>query len=509
MTVVLFDGFAVSGGPSITKSLPRPQGDGMVEFLVTSYMLGAPDGSNLGAAGYSHEFVARLFRPLLEQWGPVTDIKDARRDLDLAVAACRARGTTPVHFSVLPLQDVHFAKDAINIVMPAWEFPDVPDHAFDNNPQNNWPEAAQKADMLMVSGPFTESALVRGGTKTPMAIVPVPTPDTYFQVPMWSPEQSVKLNHRAFYFRGQGDSRAPMFNPPPAKDQTFKRRFEKRLSKVVQGVVGRRRYDKLSAALRRTHRPLTSRPDFSSLTYPRVESLDLSGIVYTSIFNPIDGRKNWIDMLNAFLIGLGDRPDVTLVFKLIARTPCTVRHVIDYYLHRNLPHRCAVAFVCDYLSDAEMVDLCRGSTFYFQASKAEGNCLPLMNFLAAGRPAVSPDHSSMSDYLRRDCGFVVDSHPEPAAWPHDSRLRLRTTWGRIVWPSLRDQLADSYRVVTEAPGEYQAMSHRARLHMRRWASYSAVEKRLDAAIADVLGRVTQAPHQPATEHPLASVRAAA
>jgi hypothetical protein len=88
---------------------------------VTSYMLGAPDGRKLGAPGYSHEFVARLFRPLLAEWGRVTDIKDPRRHLAAAVADCRRRGVTPVHFSVLPFQDVCLAADAVNVVMPAWE----------------------------------------------------------------------------------------------------------------------------------------------------------------------------------------------------------------------------------------------------------------------------------------------------------------------------------------------------------------------------------------------------
>jgi hypothetical protein len=123
----------------MTLSLPRrPSHGDRVHFLVTSYMLGGPDGRNLGAPGYSHEFVARLFRPLLERLGQVTFVRDAERELARAVAACLSRGERPVHFSVLPFQDVTLAEGALNVVMPAWEFPDVPDHAFDDNPRNDW-----------------------------------------------------------------------------------------------------------------------------------------------------------------------------------------------------------------------------------------------------------------------------------------------------------------------------------------------------------------------------------
>ena len=57
------DGLATAPGLRLVSG-ERPDG-GPWEFLVTSYMLGAPDGRNLGAPGYSHEFVARLFKPLL------------------------------------------------------------------------------------------------------------------------------------------------------------------------------------------------------------------------------------------------------------------------------------------------------------------------------------------------------------------------------------------------------------------------------------------------------------
>jgi len=39
--------------------------------------------------------------------------------------------------------------------------------------------------------------------------------------------------------------------------------------------------------------------------------LHLSGIVYSSIFNPSDHRKNWEDLLTGFLFALKDCEDAT------------------------------------------------------------------------------------------------------------------------------------------------------------------------------------------------------
>ena len=119
--------------------------------------------------------------------------------------------------------------------------------------------------------------------------------------------------------------------------------------------------------------------------------------------------------------------------------------VCHFYRRRGLSHRCKIVLIHDFLSDEQLMELAQATTYYITATKAEGNCLPLMNYLAAGRPAISPCHTAIADYFGRDVGFVVESHPEPAAFPHDSRLRSTTTWHRLVWTSLVEQIRAELR----------------------------------------------------------------
>ena len=458
--------------------------------FLTSYMLGAPSGRNLGAAGYSHEFVARLFRPLLERFGAVREIRDPRRDLQAAVDDCIRRGQRPVHFSVLPFQDVTLAANALNIVMPAWEFPDVPNEAFDGNAQNDWPATANRCDLVIVSGPFTENALRRGGATTPISIVPVPSPRGYFDLPRWRSGQVCRIGCPAYVFTESTASSAPL--PHPGRRRWKK--YERLLRSASRSLFGAVIYDRCSAWIRTKRNigsPSCRESELYDLPYPKTRDLTLSGVVYTSIFNPDDGRKNWQDLLTAWTTALADRSDATLVCKLITSRPRSIRKVLEFFRGSGLRHRCRVVFVCGFLTDAQMLELCRASTYYVQATKAEGNCLPLMNYLAAGRPGISPDHSSMGDYFDEDSGFVVESHPEPAAWPHDSSLRLRTTWGRIVWTSLRDRIADAHRVVTESAGDYERLSESCRTSMQSWSGTAAVMNRLDAALRLLLASAGQ------------------
>jgi len=140
----------------------------------------------------------------------------------------------------------------------------------------------------------------------------------------------------------------------------------------------------------------------------------------------------------------------------------------------------------DYLSDDQMVELARASTYYVTATRAEGACLPLRDFLAAGRPGVAPMHTALGDYFGPDMGFTIDSHPEPTCWPTDPSRRLTTTWHRIVWQSLFDQFRASYNAAARQPGHYLRLAESARWSLHRHASMEHVGPLLMAALDGLL-----------------------
>src|SRR5262249_41900058 len=144
-----------------------------------------------------------------------------------------------------------------------------------------------------------------------------------------------------------------------------------------------------------------------------------------------------------------------------------------------------IVLIWSYLSEGQMLDLTRASTFYVNASRAEGSCMPLQNFLAAGRPGIAPAHSGIVDYFDDHIGFPVDSQPEPAAFPHDPDKRLLTSWQRIVWTSLRDQLQAGYDFVRSGYEEYRAMASRARASMSDYAGHHTIRSKLNDAFEEL------------------------
>jgi len=80
--------------------LPDPR----AAVLLSSYMTGAPQGRNLAALGYSYDFVARAFTPLLQRWGRVIEVPFPERYLEAQVWRAGRGDLLPVHVAFRAFQ---------------------------------------------------------------------------------------------------------------------------------------------------------------------------------------------------------------------------------------------------------------------------------------------------------------------------------------------------------------------------------------------------------------------
>jgi glycosyltransferase involved in cell wall biosynthesis len=214
--------------------------------------------------------------------------------------------------------------------------------------------------------------------------------------------------------------------------------------------------------------------------------LSLSGLVYTSFLNIGDRRKNWADMLTAFLLAFRDRADVTLVLKLATspkREPHEIKIVKDRVETLGIRHLCRIVLITEFLNEDQLSGLHDVTTYYVNTSHAEGACLPLMRALAGGRPAIAPDHTAMADYMSSDVGFVIRSAPEPTFWPQDPQMKLVTTRYRLIWSDLHDAFLESARIAEREPWRYAEMAQAARDRMAAHASRDVTTQALQRALS--------------------------
>jgi glycosyltransferase involved in cell wall biosynthesis len=200
--------------------------------------------------------------------------------------------------------------------------------------------------------------------------------------------------------------------------------------------------------------------------------------VYVSVFNPKDGRKNWHQLISAFCWAFRETDDATLVLKMTQNDLSSYYVELMTLLAQLSPFACRVVVMHGYLDDPQYARLYGAASFYVNASRCEGLCLPLMEFMASGKPVIAPNHTAMEDYIDEQVAFIVKSSEELTIWPQDTRIIYRTLRHRPDWGSLKTAYQDSYRMAREQPDVYQAMSRAAIERMRGYCAFTPVQKRL-------------------------------
>ena len=229
----------------------------------------------------------------------------------------------------------------------------------------------------------------------------------------------------------------------------------------------------ISATCAQDEHPQAAFPDTSQTV-----EIEVDGVIYVSVFNPDDGRKNWHHLITAFCWALRDVQDATLVLKMTQNDLSTYYVELMTLLSQLSPFACRVVVMHGYLQDEQFARLYGAASYYVNASRCEGLCLPLMEFMSCARPVIAPNHTAMRDYIDERMAFVVKSSQEPTIWPEDARILYRTLRHRPDWGSLKTAYENSYAMAKNQPDAWQAMADAASERMRQYCSFAPVQQRL-------------------------------
>lgn len=471
-------------------------------IIVYSLGTSADKLKNLGSYGYSYDLLKKSFLPLLADCGDVVEISKPESRLEYAVATAKKDGKAALVLGFAPFQNMHPTRSAPTVLYMCWEFPDVPVEPLNGDPRFVWVRKAKHASLVVVPTHFVKDALERAGITTPICVVPTPMEAEQFDVPYWRADQSVTIDCPGLDLNVVRDpapapaTAATPVSPPSISRSSLARRgyswckrqyvchgqewLPPKFDRWLKGFVKRR-----VARFKNSHAAALAH---GGTTEEEFGSIKLDGVVFTMILNPSDGRKNWQDLLTAFVHALRDRADATLVLKFSVAdrlAPGSVDQVAQIHnLLANVKHRCRVVVITKALTNDQMRSLMQATTFYANSTRAEGACLPIMEAMAAGRPALSPVHTAMTDYFDGSVGFVIDAQPEPTSWPGDVTQRYSTFWARLNWQSLADQLAAAYDLAKD-PVAYRALAQAARERMHQYSNVRSVREKLAAALDSV------------------------
>jgi len=427
-------------------------------ILVHTAFHGENVAANLGQPEYSYYFVLREFRPILEKLGIVIEITDPKREVDVIYRNCVSQGVPCIFLSFMPPNKAPIGLACPTVPVFAWEYGHLPDEGFSGKPRNDWRRVLAQLGAAITHSSFTVET-VRQALNDTFPIIAAPAP-------LW--DRLTATKHPAA--------------PPGMRSLRLR----------VDGMVIDSRITDLSEYSKA--RELACEPEPLPLPPERregVSELELDGIIYTAVFNPGDGRKNWVDMISAFCVAFAHNADATLLLKLSHHDISEVVPKMLECMYKGGNFVCRILIVHGYLRQDDYERMVDATTYAVNTSHGEGQCLPLMEYMSGGKPAISPRHTAMLDYIDDTCAFVVDSFLEPGTWPHDMRQAFRTLREHVQVDSLIRAYRASYYVARHEPETYQAMAKAAVESLRAYCSYAVVGPRLAEFLQAVISRDQQ------------------
>lgn len=513
-----------------------------MNFILYSDVNDSSISQSLGRPEYSYYFVLKAYRPVLESLGRV-HVVSSTAEVDPLFRELRAAGEDSLFLSFTPPQKTPNDLECPTVCVIAWEFDSIPDEQRDDDPRQDWTQMLARQGRVITLSSHTARAIRRSmGEDFPVLVLPTPLWENFAAIrerhvsaPV-NPGVSLAIKGCLFDTRTlnlSADALIPTpltaeeeaalaaqieaARPPPL---TLKRRFviarhylrlwALNLGREQTPPIPRVQFlhhwywegvrdlvsDKAHAWLEQRLPAIAGAPAIPVIEPPPLDLPDTSsvvettvdGVIYVTVFNPQDGRKNWHQLITAFCWAFRDTPDATLVLKITQGDLASYYSELMTLLAQLSPCACRVLVMHGYLDDPQFARLYDAASFYVNASRCEGLCLPLMEFMASGKPVIAPNHTAMEDYIDESVAFVVKSSEELTIWPQDTRIIYRTLRYRPDWGSLKTAYEDSYRMARTQPGQYRQMSDAAIQRMHDYCAFAPVQQRM----ADFFGLAPQA-----------------
>ncbi|HET6555646.1 MAG TPA: hypothetical protein VFG49_19110, partial [Dyella sp.] len=341
-----------------------------MKFLVHAQVDRGSIEKRLGSADYSYYFLLRAFSDVLSDLGEVIPLSDPAQAADI-YARCEEDGESCLLLSFAPPHKTPLGLACPTVPVFAWEYPNIPgriqEASWMHDPRNDWRHVFHRTGRAIVLSTHSVDAVQRSmGSQFPVVAIPSPMRGMQqLAVGRRPPEQT---SVRTLRVHGCiADSATMGLDPealvyPADEDGTFFRsddfiHLSGDISNFpVRSVTDGPRVCELQPSPDDTQlQPGEHWPSNSGWNLPKpvTTRLDLRGVVYTTVLTPEAGRKNWLDLLNAFCWTFRDTPNATLVLKMAGTDLELYHRQLVMLLTKLSPLKCRVIAIHGYISDED------------------------------------------------------------------------------------------------------------------------------------------------------------
>mgnify|MGYP000203095220 CR=1 FL=1 len=468
---------------------------------------------SIGESEYSYYFVLKKFLPVLEKIGEVRRVENPFLEVDPIYEQALQEEQTCFFLSFTAPHNTIVDLKCPTIPVFAWEYDTIPNESWDDLETNNWVYVLKKLGAAITHSQHSVQVVKRElGENFPIISCPAPLETKLSfapeQIKDKHPIQQYTVNLSKEVIDSQGLLVGQLSSQKSMADRMEITHvlLQSWSHKVLEDIIPhglyrfiRKTYLFTGALIARTLRfisaminKLRPRKKKKETIPPKLEqkasaSTTISGIIYTSILNIFDNRKNYADMLTAFCFAMKDKPDATLILKTpIMGSLYFYREKVTNFLRKLPAFSCRVVVIGHYLDSESYLKLLQATSFYVNTSYGEGQCLPLMEYMAAGVPAIAPKATALVDYVDDSNAFTLKTCAVPTAWQHDERRAIRTVQHRPDWYALVQAYQASYEMAKHKPADYHKMSSSAHATLRGHISAEKAEESLRLFFKELL-----------------------
>ena len=339
--------------------------------------------NSLGKRHYSYRFALRKFVDALTRAGascvelPMPEFYADKNALPQTDRDAIARDVIVPHLIFRSTEEIRLLKFAYNIACFAWEFDVLDDFTRrDGNMLDNQAHMLSICDEVWVPCAFTKSVLNKFGVAR-VEVLPAP-----IDIPLLEADEATRQRSDWLLELAAIPALPMNHNPHWGLEDSL-------------------------IANRSAYKPL----------FTWMQDRSANPLVFVSVFNPEDHRKNLNAMLRGFYTFSKINGDAVLIIKLVtslASHDIAPREMVFKLIANKLDDNGVlqsdrILFVSDFLTDEELDALYRSADFYLCASIAEGQNLPLLEAMGRGAVPVSTRHTAMADYLDDENSIEVPS----------------------------------------------------------------------------------------------------
>ncbi len=122
--------------------------------------------------------------------------------------------------------------------------------------------------------------------------------------------------------------------------------------------------------------------------------LELQGVVFTAVIRPSNSFKDWKKLIVDFIEVFKNKEDAILIIKMVGQVNEQIKESCIPLL-RQKSIKCRIIIIFEHLPESNYKQLVRSTSFILNisSSKTVGNSL--LEFMSAGKPAISPNYSEL------------------------------------------------------------------------------------------------------------------